>query len=674
MRTRLYRLLVNRHTGIAQRYHRVHDGRKGTGRLLSYVYLLWLNFAYYVLFCRWLGETLEAVAYEEKRLPLDESESEAARREPPERLAEKLSGYDVISFDLFDTLVFRPFSEPTDLFFVVGQKLGYMDFKRIRMEAEQQARLEKCKRCDSFEVTLEEIWAQMERMTGIDADYGMQLEEETEIALCYANPYMEKVFHILKEAGKRIVITSDMYLTSDILGRILKKCGYEGYEKIFVSCEEQMCKGDGKLFDRVRQSCGRGSATGMRFAHVGDNPGSDVRMAARHGFQAFYYPNVNRNALLYRAYDLSPIIGGAYRGIVNNRIYCGTTVYNRNQEYGYIYGGLFIMGYCCFIHEYCRAHAVDKLLFIARDGEVLRQAYELLFPGEKTEYVYLSRLSAAKLTAGYFKYDYLRKLVRHKVGQGYSLQSILHDMELDMLTAALEDAQELSPRDRLDASNADRFIAFLNKNWEKVLAAYKEQRDAAGAWYRECIGDAKSAAAVDIGWAGSGALALRTLFEKEWNVPCKLTGIVAGTNTVHNAEPDMSETMLLDGTLVSYLYSAAENRDLWKKHDPSNMYNIYFELLTSSETPSFLGFYFDENGRTELRFQKPEGNPEGIRDIRQGILDFIRDYKAHFAAYPYLFRISGRDAYAPMLRAMRHREKYLRRISEEFELRVGVKA
>lgn len=672
MRTKLYRLLVNRQAGIAQRYHRVHDGRRGVAKFISYGYLLWLNFAYYILFCRWLGGTLEVTAYEEKRLPLDVSESEAAHREAPERLAEKLRGFDVISFDIFDTVILRPFSEPTDLFYIVGQKLGYLDFKRIRMEAEHQARMEKYKCCESYEVTLSEIWDRLSQMTGIDADFGRKLEIEAELALCYANPYMKQVFHALKKAEKRIVFTSDMYLPSDILDKILVRCGYRGYERIFVSCEEQEAKGDGKLFDRVRQSCSRGSMTGLRFAHVGDNPGSDVRMAARHGFQAFYYPNVNRNTLLYRTYDLSPIIGGTYRGIVNNRIYCGTTVYNRNQEYGYIYGGLFIMGYCCFIHEYCRAHAVDKLLFIARDGEVLRQAYELLFPGEETEYVYLSRLSAAKLTAGYFKYDYLRKLVRHKTGQGYSLQRILHDMELDMLAVALESTQGLSPHDRLDASNADMFIDFLNKNWEKVIAAYKEQRDAAGIWYRECIGDAKNAAAVDIGWAGSGALALRTLFEREWHIPCKLTGIVAGTNTVHNAEPDMSETMLLDGTLVSYLYSAAENRDLWKKHDPANMYNIYFELLTSSETPSFLGFYFDENGRVEPRFQKPEGNPEGIRDIRQGILDFVRDYKNHFAAYPYLFRISGRDAYAPMLLAAGYKERYLRRVNEEFELKVGV--
>lgn len=85
--------------------------------------------------------------------------------------------------------------------------------------------------------------------------------------------------------------------------------------------------------------------------HVGDNPVSDVKNAKKHGFEVFYYPNVNRNALLYRAYDMSAVVGGAYRGIVNNKLYNGTEQLSMEYEYGYIYGGLFVLGYCnLFIH------------------------------------------------------------------------------------------------------------------------------------------------------------------------------------------------------------------------------------------------------------------------------------------------------------------------------------
>lgn len=724
MREWLYALLVNRKIGIAQRYHRAHDGRTGIGRFISYAYLLWLNIAYYLLLCRWLGAPLAIPIYEEKRLPLKTPENMLVRHPLPEQLAEKLAVYDVISFDLFDTLIFRPFSEPTDLFYIVGQKFGYMDFKRIRMEAEFFARIRKYERCGSFEVNLLEIWEQLEDMTGLDKKLGIQAEMEAELSLCYANPYMQQVYRKLREAGRRIVIISDMYLSEMELDQLLKSCGYDGYEKIFVSCGEQKSKGNGKIFDHVRNMYqkdqnDRNDRHKLTFAHVGDNRRSDGEMAKKHGFTPFLYSNVNRNTLLYRCYDMSPIIGGAYRGLVNNRIYSGLCRYSRNGEYGYIYGGLFVTGYCAFIHRYCRAHGIERILFLSRDGEILKKAYDILYPGEETVYVYWSRLAAAKISAEYMKYEYLRKMIYHKVGRKFTLADILKDMELEELTEHLGDfvpkylrdgyyqafsveidevdarkkdriegsRQEhrqkmiasrrknwkpMKPEDKLTYANALQMADFICDHWETVLRLYEGQRKAAGIWYRDAVGSAGSVAAVDIGWAGSGAVSLKVLFEKEWNIPCRVTGIVAGTNTVHNAEPDMSETMLQDGSLVSYLYSASDNRDLWKKHNPAQMHNVYFELLTSSEQPSFQGFYLDQHGKVQLRFQKPEKNPEGIREIQEGILAFVRDYKQHFGAYPYMYHISGRDAYAPMLLAAGYGARYLKKVNEEFELTIGV--
>ena len=64
MRVRLYFFLVNKHPGIKTRYHRVHDNATGIKKVLSWLYLLWLNFAYYILFCRFLGIDVEQAIYE----------------------------------------------------------------------------------------------------------------------------------------------------------------------------------------------------------------------------------------------------------------------------------------------------------------------------------------------------------------------------------------------------------------------------------------------------------------------------------------------------------------------------------------------------------------------------------------------------------------------------------
>ena len=61
------------------------------------------------------------------------------------------------------------------------------------------------------------------------------------------------------------------------------------------------------------------------------------------------------------------------------------------------------------------------------------------------------------------------------------------------------------------------------------------------------------------------------------------------------------------------------------------------------------GFYLDKNGECECRFKKPTADVEKVEEIQRGILDFVKEYKRIQKKVPELARISGRDAYAPMV-------------------------
>lgn len=671
LRQKIYNILVNRRPGIGERYHKFHDGSAGIRKILSWFYLFWLNFCYYILFCRFLGQKKENVLYEEKKPPVNQSESELACKmlQSAEQIAAELMRYDVVSFDIFDTLIFRPFSEPADLFFFVGEKLGFMDFKRLRMNAEAQARKECRKKRNHSEVTLKEIWEKLAFETGICAEEGMRIEQETELSFCFANPFMREVFDRLLSNKKRIVITSDMYLPEKFLSQLLTKNGYEGFGQIFISCEYGKNKAEGTLYDVVKQEVSKEGQ--LSVVHVGDNPQSDIKNAKKHGISTYYYPNVNRNSLLYRPYDMSAVIGGAYRGIVNTKIYSGMQIFSMEYEYGYIYGGLFVLGYCNFIHTYAQANGIEKLLFLSRDGDILRQAYAMLFPEEKTEYAYWSRAAATKLMARYNRYDYFRRYLYHKVNSKITLENIFCSMEQDALLETLPDS--LNKTEFLTSQNVEIVKLFLEEHWDEVLAVYDQQSKAGAFYYKELIGTCKKAAAVDIGWAGSGAVSLNYLAKNEWNLPCKIIGIIAGSNTVHNAEPDAGEMFLQKGELVSYLYSQSLNRDLWKKHNPNLDYNIFWELLLSSPTKQFKGFSFDEKtGQVSFQFGKTDANLEGIKEIQRGILDFIKDYMHYFEKEPYMGNISGRDAYAPILCASGNKEAYLKAVEKKFQFEVNV--
>ncbi len=234
MKEWIYHLLVNRVPGIRDRY--LHQRQNTTARWKVLFYLLWLNVQYYLLFRRSLGRPERFPFYEEKRLYSGGSESSLSERESPEAFAAKLMAFDVISMDVFDTLLFRPFSEPADLFYLVGMELCYPDFRQIRIDAEEQARKNKQRETGTREVTFQEIWEEIERETGIPKERGMQVESSWELRCCFANPYMLRAVKALQAQGKAIVATSDMYLPSGFIQYLLPKFGYGTLANVFVSC------------------------------------------------------------------------------------------------------------------------------------------------------------------------------------------------------------------------------------------------------------------------------------------------------------------------------------------------------------------------------------------------------------------------------------------------------
>ncbi len=671
MRMKIYQLLVNRVPAIQRRYHAIRQQKTGQwGRCYAWAALLGMNLSSLFYRKRW-GEKFY-YPDKGKKIPIGRSESSLSRREAPKLLAEKLTAYDVISLDVFDTLVFRPFSNPTDLFYLVGEKLEYLDFERIRREMEWRVRQKAKEQRGSYEVTLSEIYEELEERAGIPKEKGMQLEIMTELELCFGNPYMLEVFRHLKDRGKRIICTSDMYLPSSVIRQIVEKCGFTNISEYFISCEYGACKGDGTLYDIVKKKLG----AGQTYIHVGDNPGSDVKMAERQGFAAYFYQNVNIAGLPYRAEDMSVITGSMYRGIVNAHIHNGLKEFSQEYELGFIYGGLFVLGYCQWIHEYVHSHEIDKLLFLSRDGDILNRVYTMLYPKEsgegRTEYVYWSRLAAAKMSARYFKYDYFRRFIDHTVNQNYTLEQFFKSMEIedmlpqmcgelpDFMERFLQSPKAFGKSERriadvrreakvaisteLTGHNAWIIKEYLIAHWEEVLSHYDEQLAAGKLYYEKVLRGCKRVAAVDVGWAGSGAVALDYIVNNIWKLNCEVIGLLAGTNTVHNAEPNMSESQLQSGKLESYLYSQEHNRDIWKWHDAAKGHNLLWEILLSSVQPSFRGFYKRDN-KIYFEWAKKGESVKSVEEVQKGIMQFVINY-CEINKSGYSMRVLGRDAYA----------------------------
>jgi len=389
--------------------------------------------------------------------------------------------------------------------------------------------------------------------------------------------------------------------------------------------------------------------------------------------------------------------------------------YTPEYEYGYIYGGIFALGYMSFVHDHCKKNGIDKILFLSRDGDILKKVYDKLYPDDETDYVFMSRGVSTRLMKSHDRYDFFRRFISYKVNRKLRISDVLKGMNLDNLIPILEknivnmssvenrkSSGGLRSTAILTNENVDKLKTFLVDNWETVKKTYACEDDAARIYYSDKLKGTSKVGIVDIGWTGSGGLAISHLAKNIWGMTCEITGFVAGTNTPACAQPDAGEMFLQTGKIVPYIFSQSLNRDIMKKHDPNKGYNIFWELLLSSPTPQFVGFTLksDNSDNSEARtkltgkpcgdagtsaqraahsnknillhFAPPDANVKGAKRIQKGIMDFVDDYTKAFRDYPFMFNISGRDAAAPLLLASSHKEKYLRGIARRFDFKIDV--
>ena len=160
----------------------------------------------------------------------------------------KDKGIQLISFDIFDTLLIRKVRFPIQVFEYMFQKhpeyfpkgINRHDWRNIRIRAEHIANgTEGSRKNIQKEVKIEEIYELIPLWYG-EKKKLIDLEIESECDLCIINDEIYQLIRQLKANGLRIILTSDMYLERWIIEKILVSCGADIkiFDDIFVSCEQ----------------------------------------------------------------------------------------------------------------------------------------------------------------------------------------------------------------------------------------------------------------------------------------------------------------------------------------------------------------------------------------------------------------------------------------------------
>lgn len=188
-------------------------------------------------------------------------------------LLNRINYYDVISFDIFDTLLMRKVFEPLDVFSFVEDKISednpkYKCFRKYRRTAE----------ISCVDGNIHEIYKNIIELMDLNEEesrFLLDKEIKSEKELLVVRKDVLDILNYALKIGKKVIAVSDMYLPLNIMTDILKEKGINGLDGVFISCDFRKSKNNG-LFEKVRDRYDN------RVLHIGDDYYADIMSPKRY--------------------------------------------------------------------------------------------------------------------------------------------------------------------------------------------------------------------------------------------------------------------------------------------------------------------------------------------------------------------------------------------------------
>lgn len=424
----------------------------------------------------------------------------------PEQVISYLSAYDIITFDIFDTLITRNIYEPDDLFRLMDKviKKNYhtsSSFLTLRKDAEAMAVKDKGSFC-----CLDDIYDSMAVITGWQKDQIeaiKQLEIQLECTLAVPRRDMQAIIRKLRSAGKKIILISDMYLPENIIRQLLSKCGYQeqDFDQLWLSCSLGLRKDDGTMWDRFFAQYGQ-----QRTIHVGDNTRSDIQMVADRHHDTFFVMNPRYqlklspwNSLISSfgdTVDMSICKGMVVNGMLFNSPFAlgpaGKPLLREFFHIGFTAFGLLLTGFMAQLHKITDSKV--KLLFLARDAYLLKKIYNLLYPKQQTLYFLTSRraasVAAIKDAAGI-------KTILQRQYKGKLFNLLEARLGYQLPAGSYRDISVEMPHD------LDKVMKIIKDHIPQILAQAAEETRCYQEYIQSQLTDTEQLALVDLGYAGT---------------------------------------------------------------------------------------------------------------------------------------------------------------------------
>lgn len=268
-------------------------------------------------------------------------------------IKEQILHYDIISFDIFGTLLRRDCTTRENIYRKLAEicNIDGDSFVRLRMQAEHMLA--------DVQPYLWSIYEYMIKQGAYDRDdarviYEQELKLESEVLR--RNDEIYNILEYALQQSKPVVLVSDMYLEEKQIRKLLEANGIKGYQKLFVSCEYHTGKQQG-LFAIMKEQIKAKS-----YLHIGDDEDADGIAAQQNGIDAILLKERTCSSKkecfpAYHSQHMKLHITNAY-------------------QIGYCLFGELLSMYVAWLINKLRESQYDGILFLARDGFVIKQMYD----------------------------------------------------------------------------------------------------------------------------------------------------------------------------------------------------------------------------------------------------------------------------------------------------------
>ncbi|PPU91752.1 polysaccharide biosynthesis protein [Xanthomonas populi] len=301
----------------------------------------------------------------------------------------------LVSLDIFDTLVVRPFLFPAGarayIAHLIACQFGVENFLELRDLAESKAR-----HLHGADVDLSSIYNALSRLpdaAGLPISALQALEVAVEARLLQPRRGVVAAAKHLQQRGTRLVALSDMYLDSALLQQILPPEVSALPAAWYVSCETGWRKDADSAWKKLPDI---EKIDTSQWLHVGDNEHGDIQRPQMHKLLTPVHV-LRPSALLDVApalRALRPPLGAATRwqdqlwlGLLANRF---ADLADRHPEtltplptlspacLGYVVIGPLIFDYLAWLIRMAKQTNIETILFLSREGHLLEQGFQLV--------------------------------------------------------------------------------------------------------------------------------------------------------------------------------------------------------------------------------------------------------------------------------------------------------